>query len=177
MQFEREKVLVWDAFVRVFHWSLVLVCLAAWLSAEEWDWLHEQTGYFILTLVGLRVLWGLLGSRHARFTDFLYSPRQTLAYLSELRSGRPRHFLGHNPAGGWMVIFLLVSLLATGLSGMSPGAEIHGFREDLHEGLANLTLLLVLVHVAGVLFSSLLHNENLIRAMWTGTKLRRDADV
>jgi cytochrome b len=177
MQLERNKVLVWDPFVRMFHWSLVLAYLVVWLSAEEWDWLHEQAGYFILVLIGLRVLWGLIGSRHARFRDFLYSPGLTLAYLKELRSRRPQHYLGHNPAGGWMVVILLLALLATGGSGVLIGAGEHEFWEDLHEGLANVTLLLVFVHLAGVLFSSLLHNENLIRAMWTGTKLRRDADV
>jgi len=177
MQIERNRVFVWDAFVRVFHWSLVLGYVIAWASADEWDWLHEQTGYFILVLVGLRMIWGLIGQRHARFSNFLYSPRRTLNYLSDLKSGSPRHYLGHNPAGGWMVIALLLGLSATGASGMLIGPGDHDFWEDLHEGFANLTLILVFVHLGGVLFSSLLHNENLIRAMWTGTKARRDADV
>jgi cytochrome b len=178
MQIERGRVRVWDPFVRVFHWSLVLAFVTAWASAEEWDWLHEQTGYFILALIGLRVLWGLLGSTHARFSDFLYGPGSTLAYLKGLLSGRPQHYLGHNPAGGWMVVVLMLALLATGASGMLiGGASGHEFWEDLHEGFANLTLFLVVVHVGGVLLSSLLHEENLIRAMWTGVKMRRDADV
>ena len=177
MQLERGRVSVWDPFVRVFHWSLVLAYLLVWLSAEEWEWLHEQTGYFILVLIGMRVLWGLLGPRHARFSDFLYSPRQTLGYLNELRSGLPRHYLGHNPAGGWMVIVLLSSLAATAVSGILIGAGHAELWEDLHEGLASLSLVLIFVHLGGVLFSSLLHSENLIAAMWTGMKKRRNADV
>ncbi|MGB5453743.1 MAG: cytochrome b/b6 domain-containing protein [Sedimenticolaceae bacterium] len=177
MQLERDRVQVWDPFVRVFHWSLVLAFIMAWASAEEWDWLHEQTGYFILVLVGLRTLWGLLGSSHARFSDFLYSPGRTLAYLRGLRSGRPQHYLGHNPAGGWMVIALLLTLLATGASGMLIGGNEHGYWKDLHEGFANLTVALVLVHVGGVLMASVLHRENLVRSMWTGMKLRRSEDV
>jgi len=177
MQFERDRVSVWDPFVRMFHWSLVLAYLVVWLSAEEWEWLHEQTGYFILMLIGMRVLWGLLGPRHARFSDFLYSPKRTLGYLHDLRSGTPQHYLGHNPAGGWMVIVLLSSLSVTAVSGMLMGPEHAEPWEDLHEGLANLTPLLVFAHLGGVLFSSLLHNENLIGAMWTGLKKRRNADV
>jgi len=177
MQLERDRVLVWDPFVRMFHWSLVLAYLLVWLSAEEWEWLHEQTGYFILVLIGMRVLWGLLGPRHARFSDFLHSSRQTLDYLNDLRSGSPQHYLGHNPAGGWMVIMLLSSLLATAASGMLIGTDHAELWEDLHEGFANFTLLLIFLHLGGVLLSSLLHRENLIGAMWSGMKKRRNADV
>lgn len=177
MQLERDRVSVWDPFVRMFHWSLVLAYLLVWLSAEEWEWLHEQTGYFILVLIGMRVLWGLLGPRHARFSDFLYGPGKTMGYLNDLRSGSAPRYLGHNPAGGWMVIALLWGLSVTAASGLLIGPGHAGLWEDLHEGLANLTLFLVFVHLGGVLFSSLLHKENLIGAMWTGMKMRRNADV
>jgi len=177
MQHEQGRVLVWDPFVRMFHWSMVLAYVVVWLSAEEWAWLHDQTGYFILVLIGLRVLWGLIGTRHARFGNFLYSPGRTLAYLKKLRSGRPQRYLGHNPAGAWMVVVLLLVLSVTGASGLLIGAGGHEFWEDLHEGLANVSLLVVCFHLAGVLISSLLHSENLVRAMCTGVKVRRDADV
>jgi len=177
MRLERDRASVWDPFVRMFHWSLVLACLAVWFSAEEWEWLHVQTGYFILVLIGMRLLWGLLGPRHARFSDFLYSPRRTLDYLSDLRSGSPQHYLGHNPAGGWMVILLLLFLSGSAGSGMLTAFEHAEFWEDLHEGLANLTLLMIFVHLGGVLLSSVLHKENLVAAMWTGMKKRRDANV
>ena len=177
MRQEHRRIPVWDPFVRVFHWSLVLAGILAWSSAEAQVWLHERAGYLILVLVGLRILWGLVGSRHARFSDFLRGPRHTLAYLNDLRSGRPQHHLGHNPAGGWMVAALLCAMLATGVSGVLMGAGEAEFAEELHEGLAEFTLFLVVIHLAGVLFSSLLHGENLVRAMWTGAKIRRNADV
>ncbi len=177
MQQQHRRVRVWDPFVRVSHWSLLVASIVVWGSAEEQAWLHEQTGYFILALIGLRVLWGLIGSRHARFSDFLYGPEQTLAYMKRLGAGRPQSYLGHNPAGGWMVVALLCAMLAAGASGVLMGTGDPEFWEDLHEGFANLTLFLVVVHVGGVLLSSMLHEENLIRAMWTGVKMRRDADV
>ena len=177
MRQEHRRISVWDPFVRVFHWSLVVAGILAWSSAEEQAWLHERAGYFILALVGLGVLWGLVGSYHARFGEFLHGPRQTLAYLQGLRSGGSQHYLGHNPAGGWMVVTLLCVMLATGVSGVLIGAGDPEFWEELHEGLAEFTLLLVVIHLAGVLSTSLLHRENLIGAMWTGTKIRRNADV
>mgnify|MGYP001822357126 CR=1 FL=1 len=177
MQQEHKRVPVWDPFVRVFHWSLVLAGVLAWSSAEEQAWLHERAGYFIFALVGLRVLWGMVGSRHARFSNFLNGPLQTMAYLKDLPSGRPRRYLGHNPAGGWMVIALLCAMLATGASGAFMGVGDPEFWEELHEGLAEFTLLLVVIHLGGVLSTSLLHRENLVSAMWTGAKIRRNADV
>ena len=177
MQQQHRRVPVWDPFVRVFHWSLLVAGIVVLGSAEEQAWLHEQTGYFILALIGLRVLWGLIGSRHARFSDFVYGPEKTLAYMKGLGAGRPQSYLGHNPAGGWMVVALLCTMLAAGASGLLMGTGDPEFWEDVHEGFANLMLFLVVVHVGGVLLGSLLHEENLIRAMWTGVKIRRDADV
>ncbi|MEN8174416.1 MAG: cytochrome b/b6 domain-containing protein [Pseudomonadota bacterium] len=172
---KHESIRVWDPFVRFFHWTLVLAFATAWATAEEENWLHEQAGYYILVLVGLRTLWGLIGSRHARFGDFLSGPAYTRAYLQGLRSGRPEHFVGHNPAGGWMVIALLGALTVTGLTGiMLDGREVW---EELHELAANATLFLVGLHLAGVLFATVLHRENLIKAMWTGRKTREIPDV
>ncbi len=176
MNIQSQKVSVWDPFVRVFHWSLVLAYLGAWASAEEWAGLHDQLGYFILVLVGLRLIWGLVGTRYARFSSFLRAPRTAMAYLRSLAGGRPTHYVGHNPIGGWMVIALMACLTATGVTGILMGAE-DGPWEELHEIAANLSLLLVAVHVGGVLVASLLHEENLIGAMLTGDKLRRNPDV
>ena len=176
MQQQRETVRVWDPFVRVFHWSLVLSYAVAWASGDEWAVLHERVGYFMLALIGLRVVWGLIGLRHARFSDFLTGPSGTMAYLKSLRAGRPAHYEGHNPAGGWMVIALLLGLLAAAGSGLMIGGEDELW-EEIHEGLAYMTLLLVVVHVSGVLVASLLHRENLVLAMLTGNKLRRDGHV
>lgn len=177
MQRERGAVMVWDPFVRAFHWSLVLAYGVAWVSAEQSPALHEQSGYFILALIGLRVVWGLIGSRHARFRDFLYGPGRTLAYLKGLAARRPQHYAGHNPAGGWMVIALLLALVGAGVSGMLVNGGREDLWEELHEGLAHLTLVLVFVHLGGVLLASLLHGENLVKAMLTGKKLRRNEGV
>lgn len=160
---------VWDPFVRVFHWSLVSAYAVEWATAENWDTLHERAGYFMLALLVMRVVWGLVGTRHARFSDFVYGRRTTVKYLRELGAGRPRHYLGHNPLGGWMVLALLLTLSGTVISGiLMPQDE--GLLEELHEALANISLLLVCVHVAGVAVSSLLHRENLVAAMLTGRK-------
>jgi cytochrome b len=176
MQIKRETVPVWDPFIRIFHWSLALAYLGAWASAEAWPQLHEQLGYFIVVLIGLRLVWGVLGTRHARFSDFVRDPRNTLTYLRSLRTGQPQHYLGHNPAGGWMVIALLASLTGAAASGilMRGGAEAW---EDLHEVLAGLSLLLIAIHVAGVFVASTIHRENLVKAMLTGNKIGRGADV
>lgn len=176
MDIQSQKISVWDPFVRVFHWSLVLAYLGAWASAEEWAGLHDQLGYFILVLVGLRLAWGLVGTHYARFSSFLRAPSTAMAYLRSLAAGRPTHYVGHNPIGGWMVIALMASLTATGVTGFMMGAE-DGLWEELHEIAASLSLLLVALHVGGVLIASLLHEENLVRAMLTGNKLRRNPDV
>lgn len=182
-----ETVRVWDPFVRVFHWTLVTAFAVAFLTEDEWLDLHVLAGYAVLGLVGARLVWGLIGTRHARFGDFVHRPRIVLAYLTDVLRGRARRYLGHNPAGGAMIVALLVALTLTGLTGLLAygASELAGpfagaFTdprwaeplEDLHEVLANLTLVLAGVHVAGVVASSLLHHENLVRAMVTGTKPR-----
>jgi cytochrome b len=167
---------IWDPFVRVFHWSLVGAYVLAWATAEEWDLLHERLGWFLLALLGLRLVWGLIGTRYARFGDLLRGPGEVRAYLGSLLRGDPEHHAGHNPAGGWMVLALIATLAATALSGVliTRGGEAW---EDLHEGLAGLSLVLVGVHVLGVLVSSFLHRENLVKTMLTGNKPGRNVDV
>ncbi len=177
MQTTSQKIRVWDPFIRVFHWSLVLAYAVAWASAEEWNLLHERVGYYILALVGLRIVWGLIGSKHARFTDFVAGPSRLVDYLRSLRAGTAKHYLGHNPAGGLMVLLLIASLLATGVTGWMMQGGDHEVWEDVHEGMANLSLLLVLVHVTGVVVSSRLHGENLVKAMISGNKVRENVDV
>ncbi len=171
-----QQITVWDPFVRTFHWTLAVTYLLAWITAEDWPGLHEQLGYFVLVLLGLRLIWGLVGTRHARFTGFVRGPTEALGYLRSLAQGHPKDYLGHNPAGGWMAIGLIIVLLATAATGIlaNDGGELW---EELHEGLANILLLLVVVHVLGVLASSLLHAENLIGAMLTGKKTRDNIDV
>ncbi len=168
---------VWDPFIRTFHWSLVLSYLIAWVTAESVERLHEQSGYFILALLGLRIVWGLIGTPHARFSDFVYSPRNTLRYLASLLSGQPPYYRGHNPAGGWMVIALIICLLATAVSGIMIAEAHEELWEELHEGVAELSLLLVVLHLGGVVTASWLHRENLVKAMLSGRKAKRHSHV
>jgi cytochrome b len=170
---QAKTVRVWDPFVRIFHWSLVSLFLIAFVTGDEIEWLHIRVGYAIAALVALRIVWGFVGTRHARFSDFVRSPGEIAAYSRQaLRFGAPRH-LGHNPAGGAMVIALLAmiaGIAATGFA-MTTDAFWGSQRlEDLHEGLVYATVGLVVLHVAGVVFSGLEHGENLVKAMITGHK-------
>lgn len=122
-----KSIKVWDLFVRLFHWLLVAGIISQLVTAEHAKSVHVSVGYIIIILLILRIIWGIVGSRYARFTDFIYSPADSLTYLKRLIKGRPRHYIGHNPAGGAMVCALLVTLLLTGLTGlMMLGAEGQG---------------------------------------------------
>jgi len=165
------KVLVWDLPVRVFHWLLAASFAGAWLTAEHerWRLLHITFGCTVLALAVLRLVWGIVGSPHARFAAFVRGPRAAASYLGGLARGRPQHYLGHNPAGGLAIVALLalaISAAATGLATYTLGDAW----EEVHETLANVMLGLVGVHVAAVIASCWLHRENLVAAMFTGRK-------
>lgn len=113
-----EKVYVWDRFVRFFHWTLVALFCTSYLTGDEIEWLHVYSGYGIAILILARAVWGFIGSTHARFRDFLYSPLSAVEYLKSLTKGEPKNYLGHNPAGAMMVFALLIGLFLTTLSGM-----------------------------------------------------------
>ena len=184
-----QEIKVWDPLVRIFHWTLVAAFAIAFITEGEDStlFLHSWAGYTILGLVLFRLLWGLVGTRHARFTDFVRPPSAALAYGKDVFLGRARRYIGHNPAGGLMIVLLLFSLLMTGvmgvallgieeqagpLAGLLAGAG-HGTGEvieEIHEFFANATLFLVVIHVLGVLVESLLHRENLVRSMFNGRK-------
>lgn len=170
------EVRVWDPLVRALHWGLALLCGAAWVTAEHAESAHEKLGIAIVALVGARVLWGFIGTRHARFADFVRSPRAAIAYVGGLLTGSAKRSVGHNPAGGWSILALLAALLLVGASGWAtahgPLAGAH-WVEEAHEGAANFLALLIGVHLAGVIVSSLVGRENLVRAMWTGRKRAR----
>lgn len=182
---------VWDLFVRTSHWVVAVGFFAAYLSEDELLGLHIWAGYTVLALVILRLVWGFVGSGHARFRDFLYGPGTILGHLKDLALLRNRRYLGHNPAGGAMVVLLLACLLVTGLTGLvmfgAEAADAGALRgvavalgatgeageevfEEVHEFFANLTLFLVALHIAGVVLDGLVHRENLVRAMFTGRK-------
>lgn len=170
---EGKTVRVWDPLVRVFHWSLVLAFFGAYLLGEDGGQLHQALGYTVLGLVAFRLVWGLIGSRHARFASFIPSYRKLTTYLKDVLAHREARYLGHNPAGAVMIVALLLALIGTGTTGWLLTTDAFwdsNWMEEVHEILANGTLFLVGLHVAGVLFSSLRHRENLVRAMLTGRK-------
>lgn len=205
---------VWDPFVRIAHWTIAVCFFIAYIVEDDPLTLHVWAGYIIGVLIVLRVLWGFAGPRHARFTDFVYAPRTTLTYLVDLLRLRAKRYIGHSPAGGAMVVALLVSLAATVGTGLVVYAQEEragplagfvaeapapmmittvvatakaddgsdegvGLRQDgkpesafkeVHELVANLTLALVIAHILGVILASIVHHENLARAMVTGRK-------
>lgn len=170
------KILVWDAPVRVFHWLMVVSFAGAWLTAESerWRLVHAMLGYTMVGLVALRIVWGLAGTRYARFSTFVRSPASVMRYLTSLVKGHPEHHVGHNPAGAIAIVAMLLMTLGLGATGWSAynGTGAHWVGE-LHEGVANAMLALVALHIAAVVASSLLHRENLIGAMVTGYKSGR----
>ena len=212
------EIRVWDPLVRIFHWGLVLAFTVAYLSGDEENSLHIYSGYIVLGLIGFRVLWGLVGTRYARFSNFVYSPETVIQYLKDLVIKKPKHYIGHNPAGGAMVIAMLLCLFVVSVSGLKvyaieeglgplagefPALTVispvyadddeyddddeyekhengHGedeegeeFWEEIHEVSSNLMLLLIFLHITGVIVSSRLHDEHLIKAMFTGKKISK----
>ena len=167
------KILVWDAPVRVFHWLLVLSFAGAYLSAESerWRLVHVSLGYTLGGLVAFRVLWGLLGTRYARFNSFVRGPAAVMRYVRSLLAGQPEHHVGHNPAGAVAIVLLLLFSAVVVATGWGVYNEVGGnVMEELHEGASNFMLAVVGVHVAGVVVSSWLHRENLVRSMLSGNK-------
>lgn len=168
-----KRTLVWDLPTRIFHWLLATSFAGAYVTAESERLrdVHELLGYTALGLVLFRLLWGVVGTRYARFASFPLSPRAVLDYLKSLLMRSPRHYFGHNPTGSWAIVCMLLLLLSLGATGWAQAVEFGPeWLEDLHEGLANAMLALALVHVAAVLLSSALHRENLVRAMLDGYK-------
>lgn len=170
---------IWDAPVRLFHGLLALCFAGAWLTAESerLRTLHVTLGLTMAGLVAFRLVWGVVGSRHARFGDFVRGPRAVLAYLRSLLTARPADHAGHNPAGGWMVLALLALAATTSALGWLAydGLDAEWVAES-HEAAASLMLFLVGLHVAGVIASSVLHRQNLVRAMITGRKPAPEAE-
>ncbi len=164
---------IWDPLLRLFHWSLVASFAVAWLSAEDMAGLHEWAGYAAAALIAFRLVWGLIGPRYARFSQFLKSPQATLGYIRAILRGDEPRYLGHNPAGAAMTLLMLASLAGTAWTGWLltvPAFRSAEWVRGGHSALSSLMLILVLLHVAGVIHAGLRHHENLVRAMITGTK-------
>lgn len=163
---------VWDRFVRVFHWSVVTAYFGAYLTNDAGR-IHHAFGYAVLALVAARIAWGFAGTRHARFANFVPTPRGFVDYARAMLRGRePRH-VGHNPAGGAMIVVMLALLASTAVSGWLLTTDAFWGSEaveDFHAFGANALLACVALHVAGVVLASWRHRENLVRAMLTGRK-------
>ena len=168
-----QKILVWDLPVRLGHWLMVGGFALAWLTgdSETFRLVHVIAGATVLAVASFRLPWGFIGSRYARFVDFVRGPTGGRSYAMSLLKLQPEHHVGHNPAGGWAIVLLLGLGILTGLAGWAIYNDIGGhWLEELHEGLAAAMLTVVIVHVAGVVSGSLVHGENLVRAMVNGYK-------
>jgi cytochrome b len=179
----QKLVYVWDLFVRLFHWTLVVGFTVAYFTEDPLI-VHVWAGYVVGALIVARVVWGLIGPRYARFSDFVYGPVATLRYVRDLILLRSPRYLGHSPGGGAMVMLLLVFLAATVLTGLlvyggeQQAGPLAGMLskdtgeaiEEVHEVVANITLALVIAHIAAVALASFVHRENLVGAMITGYK-------
>lgn len=168
-----QRILVWDVPTRVFHWLLAVSFAGAFLTAESERYreIHVTLGYTLLGLIAFRLIWGFLGSRYAQFRSFLFRPGEIVAYMISLAKAKPAHYAGHNPAGSVSVYLLLALGVLTGASGALAFQDFGGdVLEELHEITAYAMLTVAALHVAGVVLSSVMHRENLVRSMITGLK-------
>lgn len=178
---------VWDLPLRIFHWLLVISFFVAYLTEDDLLTLHVWAGYLVFGLIAFRLVWGFIGNQYARFSSFLCKPAESIRYVKEVIALKAKRYIGHNPAGAAMIVLLLVSLLITTLTGFAVygadqdagplafiGPKNEDLWEEMHELFANLSLLLVFVHIAGVAIESYIHRENLARAMVHGSKKPND---
>jgi cytochrome b len=186
---------VWDPLVRSFHWLLVIAFFTAYFTEDDFLSVHVFAGYTVLGLILVRLIWGFVGTDYARFRSFVTRPRVAWQYAKDAVFFRAKRYLGHNPAGGAMIVLLLISLFVTTFSGLAAygakesagplaawlgniGETGEDILKEVHEFFANFTIVLVGIHVAGVIFESLAHRENLVRSMFNGYKrARRQTDA
>lgn len=164
---------VWDPFVRIGHWLLASSVLFSWLTRHSAGSWHEWLGYGALAIVAARLVWGVVGGPHARFSTFVHGPRVTLSYALALIERREQSSVGHNPLGGWMILSLLLTVAMVCATGWLYTTDRYWgveWVETLHRTLSNILLVLIALHVAGVLYASWRHRENLIAAMFHGRK-------
>ena len=173
-QSKLQSILVWDMPVRVFHWLLVLCFTGAWLTAESerLQMIHYAFGYTACFLVIVRLFWGLVGTKYARFSQFLKGPKAIVEHFMAMLRGQVHEDLGHNPAGGLVMMALMLLMLLIGFTGYLTVKETFGdLTSKLHEAVSSIALGLVVLHVAAALLMSLVQKQNLIRSMITGRKL------
>lgn len=218
MTTNKKTIAVWSPIVRIGHWALVIAFFTAYFTEDDFLTQHVWAGYVVGGYVLVRLVLGFVGGKYARFSNFIYSPARIVGYLKNMLARKPQHYIGHNPAGGTMVVALLLSLAATTVTGLKLYAveenkglfaaidqptqsfsliseakaeddddeseneakdrigehkvdkQAEEFWEEAHELFANLTLLLVFLHIAGVIVSSYIDKEKLVKAMFTGEK-------
>jgi cytochrome b len=166
---------VWDPFVRIFHWTLVASFAVAWFSSESRGNLHHWAGYAAASLIFMRLLWGFIGTRYARFSQFLRDPKTVITYLRAIIIGEEARYIGHNPAGGMMVLALMAGISGTAFTGWMMTTDTY-YGDDtvqaIHSLFADGMIVLLVGHLAGVALASYRHKENLVKAMVTGKKRR-----
>lgn len=170
---QKQSVLVWDFPIRVFHWLLAVSFVGAWLTSESeaQQMIHYAFGYSACALVLFRIVWGIVGTKYARFTQFIKGPAETLQHIKLLLLGKQFSGPGHNPAGALVMISLMILILLIGLTGYGIVKEFLGeFMNGAHEAISNLALGFVLIHISAAIIMSLLQKENLVKSMFTGKK-------
>jgi cytochrome b len=170
---DKQNILVWDVPTRVFHWLLVLCFAGAWLTSESerLQMIHYAFGYSACALVLFRLVWGFIGTKYARFSQFIKAPSEIIGHLKGLLSGHEHSSPGHNPVGGLVMLGLMLAILVIGLTGYFSIKEFLGnLMSEAHEAIASLTLGLVIIHVVAAIVMSLLQKENLVKAMVDGRK-------
>ena len=182
-----KEISVWDPLVRIFHWTLVISFFTAYFTEDDFQTIHTWAGYTIISLLIVRILWGFVGTKHAKFSDFIYSKQEIIRFIKDSFAFKAKRYIGHNPAGGAMIFLLILSLIITTTTGLflfaieegqgplaaflsSDWSVLEDVFEELHEFFANFTLFLVFIHIAGVLVESLIHKENLVKSMINGKK-------
>ncbi|MBI3479231.1 MAG: cytochrome b/b6 domain-containing protein [Nitrosomonadales bacterium] len=168
-----QRVLIWDMPTRVFHWLQLASFCTAYLTAfsERLRNYHVALGYILLGLLAFRLLWGFIGTRYARFGSFLFNPGEVVVYLLTMVKGKPQHYLGHNPAGAvsvWLLLSLGIFICVTGIMALQDDAS--DLVVAMHGVATNAMLGIIFLHILGVLASSIMHRENLVRSMFTGYK-------
>lgn len=169
----KQKILIWDVPTRVFHWLLVASFAGAYYTAdsERTRDIHVMLGYILCGLIGFRVMWGFIGTRYAQFSSFMFKPSEVVAYLTALIKRKPVDYLGHNPAGSLAILLLLLLGISSAITGVMALKDIGGdIVVEWHDWVSQGMLAVVAIHVLGVIVSSVIHRENLVRSMITGFK-------
>jgi cytochrome b len=166
---------VWDRFVRLFHWSLVSCVTFNYFVLHDGKTVHQFVGYMAVTLVVARIIWGFIGSRHARFADFFPTPSRLVKHVQQVKSGQHDAVQGHNPVGALMMLALMVTVLALGTTGWMQTLDAYWGEEwlqDLHLDIGNVLIGLATLHALAAIVMGRLERTRLIKAMITGVKER-----